>query len=225
MKRKHKPIIICISGIDGSGKTSICRRIKQHYECVGLKVDYVWLRFAHYFSLFPLSILRINRYLNNAITLEGKSPRFSGWNGPIGRFYAYTQLIDLKLAAFINFNIKGRNKDIILCDRFVIDTIVDLSIKLDEDVIETIYADHLLRIKPKNAISFIIDADEKTVLTRRYELKNDMTLSQRRYSYLNISNKLSITVIKNDGDILTTIERILNEIENKSTWRSHYGTI
>ncbi len=59
MGKCNRPQCLVISGIDGSGKSTIIDATRRHLQQDGKNVGYIWLRFNHYLTKCMHALARI----------------------------------------------------------------------------------------------------------------------------------------------------------------------
>ena len=117
-------IIIYISGIDGSGKTTLATILEQQLRKLGLPVIRIWFRFP-YFALYPLLVLahKLNltknfKYKNKTFTVHF----FKHMAIP----YTLLYLIDFTLHYLLRIRCRSLLPLILIVDRGPIDSVIDL---------------------------------------------------------------------------------------------------
>ncbi|MHB8163128.1 MAG: hypothetical protein ACYDDV_02140 [Methanoregula sp.] len=205
------PKMICLIGVDGSGKTThvnlIIGKLKQH----GIPAKYVWFRFHHFLSLVPLIYCRIVGLTIYEIKNSNVYGRHEFYRSKIISFvYPWTLLIDMSIVYFIKIIIPHRIGYTLVSDRCIYDTLVDLMIDLDDlnfpdTFVGTLYRKFLMQ---KTAVSIFLDIHESVITKRRPELKYDITLEKRRQCYQKLTQFYKIPVVINDGDINEVNENI-----------------
>lgn len=108
---------LVISGIDGSGKTSVINALKEELERQGHSTQYIWMRFNHY-SVKVMNALA--RVLKLSVPVHNdfgdvwehrlyKSPLFC-------KIYVWCSYIDNRIARRKALKLDA---DFIICDRWV----------------------------------------------------------------------------------------------------------
>jgi len=121
-------MLIGISGIDGTGKTTQIILLKRYLHHKGFKVHYIWLRWFSFFTFFIYLYARLTKR-TIIIQLNSKSIHLHlFW---IDRFlkivYPRLILFDLLLWFSINMFVAHiRRFNLVLFDRTFLDTLVDL---------------------------------------------------------------------------------------------------
>ena len=58
-QKRQVPKIICLSGVDGSGKTTLSKMLANELHKKGFNVSYVWMRYNHYLTKPLLGFCRL----------------------------------------------------------------------------------------------------------------------------------------------------------------------
>ena len=165
---------IVVTGIDGTGKTTVARSIANHLNATGHRSKVVWIKSLHTLASLIAATLRISgrkdRFVNaNGQLVDRFTPgkyRFlrKGW-GAI-EFVSILPLVVLKVYLPI---LAGYT---IVADRYLVDTIVMISTNLDNtNFLNSFLGNTLLRLIPKGTRTIYLDADEATILKRRPDIE------------------------------------------------------
>jgi len=166
--------LVMITGIDGSGKTTISKLLVKHLRLRRYRVNYVWIKSLHSMAYL---IYRLFRNITNEKFILNPNriivPRFdpTDYKGFSKlwlslEFFSVLPWILLKvyLPIFLGF--------VVVADRYVIDTIVTLSVRVRElYFVNSFIGRLLLRMIPKETIIIHLDVDLDIVLRRRYDIE------------------------------------------------------
>lgn len=205
---------IVISGIDGSGKTTVISSLKSELESKGYKVEYIWLRFNHYFAKILHAFARLV-----GLSVKVKNEMGIVWqhrfyhSSLFSSFYILATYFD-SLIGKIKFNKKIKsNPDFIICDRWIPDVIIDLGTKThNQNVLEKKWAKHFFNIMPKESFLFVIDRNSKDIIECRIENKLDPDFGYRNRLYSDLIGKDYVTKIDNSGSIDNSVKQIISSI-------------
>ena len=169
-----KPRFIIISGIDGTGKTTLANWLVEFYKSKGYKCKYIRIRYRHTLSYL---IMRLLIFL-------GWHKNFRNANGVcISRFEVYDSTFAKKVWPFIEFisilpliifkvmipYLLGYR---LVCDRYTIDTIVSVALETrNMHFTYSLLGALLLKMIPKKSVIIFLDADSSTVLERRPDIE------------------------------------------------------
>jgi thymidylate kinase len=171
---KQKMPFIVVTGIDGTGKTTVARSIANHLNATGHRSKVVWIKSLHTLASLIAATLRISgrkdRFVNaNGQLVDRFAPgkyRFlrKGWG--LIEFVSILPLVVLKVYLPI---LAGYT---IVADRYLIDTIVMISTNLGNPAfLNSFLGRVLLRLTPKGTRVIYLDADEGTILKRRPDIE------------------------------------------------------
>lgn len=204
--RKGK--LICIMGIDGSGKTTLSKSIIKEISGKKIKVEYRWGKFES--GLFKILIMIKNKLVvhesdltkNYEESLELKKSIFS--KGMFSSIYEQFVLIDYIFQMYLKISLPLKMGKTIVCDRYVYDTVVDLGKDLSysrEAIIRRI--DQLFAFLPPPDILFYIDVPEDVSMARKNDIPSIQFLRDKKKLYLEIRAYLEgkVDVIVLDGTL------------------------
>jgi thymidylate kinase len=190
-KRELPARLICFSGQDGTGKTTHAKCLRAELaKKIRLLNDplverdfdakYVWSR-ATGFNFEPL--MQVARML----LLGNRSPRPGKYatkrerllkREPIRSLWAYAMLID-EILHLEKVRIALLNNQIVICDRYIYDTFVDIECELGKSLSTT--AKRVVKGSvPTPALTFLMDADSTYLAERRRHSNLDQIESRRR---------------------------------------------
>jgi thymidylate kinase len=211
----NRTMFICITGIDGVGKTTHVNLIIKHLHGKGIKCQYKWLRFHHLFSLPLLAFCRVAGYTR--VSTLGDSQKCSYHEFYKSRFvssiYPWILFVDTFLFTTIKVYIPMFFGISIVCDRFVYDTLIDLAVATKySDIHKKRVGKLFLKLIPKNAHFVMLSLEKSTILLRRPELKNDLTFDERYALYEYLSSQFNIDVEENRGSMSQVNCSIINRL-------------
>lgn len=189
--------MVCLSGVDGSGKSIHARMVMGFLEERGYRPTYAWLRFQHLVSL-PLLVYCRLRHLSGAYEADGQ--RY-GWWAFERSWFARTIVPWFLLFDMLLFTawkvwlpmLVGRT---VVCDRLALDTLVDIMMGTKDMMLHRQPVGRLLlRLLHPQGVVRVLDADPETIVARRPELAHDQGLAPRRDLYLLLARDLNIPVI------------------------------
>lgn len=212
MNKDPDPILICITGIDGVGKTTQAKLILEHLQNSGLKCRYEWFRFHHLISLPLLAICRIAGYTRTS-NLAGKNCSYHEFHKSmiVSLIYPWLLLIDTSLFAVVKIFIPMRLGSNIVCDRYIYDTLIDLCVAIkDFQIYKKRVGKLFLNLIPKNSRFIILCLDKQEIIARRPELIEDATFDERHGLYRLFIDEFQIDVVFNDKSINEVNESIIH---------------
>lgn len=213
---KQKPMFICITGIDGVGKTTHVNLILERLCEKGIKCQYKWLRFHHFFSLPLLAFCRVAGY-TRVSTLGGtqKCSYHEFYRSKlVSLLYPWILLTDTVLSTTFKVYIPMMFGTTIVCDRFVYDTLIDLAVATrDSNIHQKMVGRLFLSLIPKNSKFMMLTLDKPTILLRRSELGDDSTFDDRYELYNEFVYIFDIDDVTNTGAVEEVNELMISQLE------------
>jgi thymidylate kinase len=169
--------IICFIGIDGSGKSTICKLLVKELKAKGIPSRYVYGRFlpklmAPVFMLTSSLMPEKHKKLNSKNTrLANKRQLLS--NPVISQIFILGVIIDQLFQIMQKITLQSLfKKEVILCDRYFYDTVlIDLAIPCNLDSRKIVwFVNRYLPLFPKTSMVFFVDVPAKVA----FERKNDI---------------------------------------------------
>jgi len=202
-------LILSYSGIDGSGKTSIIDGVTDAINNKGIKTRYIWLRYNHYLTKLLLIFCRIVG-LTEYHTINGQRIGYHNfYKSKIVSylFIALTYIDTLTVTILLVYLPSMFGKSTIICDRWVLDILIDLEIDTKLSLTDTLISRMFYALVPKNAKCFIVYRDYNSVLHARDEHSIDNNFKaryelyySREYSNFNvISNTKKLNDVIHDA--------------------------
>lgn len=170
----NRPSFINITGIDGSGKTTMTRFLTKQLRSEDIKTRYVWIKSLHTLAYLISRIFesrgwhRLVKNPNNTIVSRFELPNSRSaekiWS--IIEFISVLPWIIVKvnLAIFLGFTV--------VADRYTIDSVISIAMRTrSPSFVESFLGKLLLRMIPKEAAVIYLDVDLHTVLKRRHDIE------------------------------------------------------
>ena len=213
---RKRPLFIYITGCDGTGKSTQAQLLLQQLKTVGLTTCHLWLRFPFFFSL-PLLIYA--RWRGMSWYEMTDNVRHGYWDFRnsrlMRRLFPWTLLVDATWAALWKVYLPLWQGKSIVCERFVLDMLVDMALAFDQEMHQTVVGQLFLRLLPDQTQIFILDLDAFTVCERRTDLRLDKRLPDRLAAFKRLTRDLNLTVLSSQQPIHELNESILNFVEVK----------
>jgi thymidylate kinase len=196
---------IYITGCDGTGKTTQSTLLQEQYRAAGIRSCRVWLRFPFFFSL-PL--LAIARWRGLSWYETCGDVRHGIWDFKGSRLLQtclpWTLLLDACLARLIWIDLPIWRGETVICERFVLDMLVDLSLAFGkEDLYRQLPGRLYLRLLPANSRIILLDLDAATIQNRRADLCTDRFLQARLDAYRRLSADLALPTLSSSLPVST----------------------
>ena len=201
--------VIIFCGLDGSGKTTQAKKLLSYLESKKISSEYVWLRYPNFFSLPFAAFLRLFGISGYPIPEEKKIKGLDNLSTHknLKKLWIWSLYNDFKFMCWKKISTPIKKKKILILDRFVIDTAVELAINTDQDDNFDSISKKFFKFIPNNSVIFFLDIDPKISYERNHE-EDLITLQKKRKIYQKICKSLNISII--DGT--KSIEIIHNGI-------------
>lgn len=205
---------IIISGIDGSGKTTVINELTRTLEARGKSTEYIWMRFNHY------SV----KVMNMLARMMGLSVKVHNAFGDVWEHRLYKNRLFCKVYVWCSYidNVIARKKalkldaDYIICDRWVNDTMIDLGAECRiDDILDSKWFGKFQGILPENSFQFVVVRNKKDVVDCRVENTTNPDFPYRYALYEKLIKKRNINVVNNTGTIVESVEQILKTLNKK----------
>jgi len=197
-----KSQLICFTGIDGSGKTTLAKKLTIFLQEKNLPAIYKWGRTRLLFTK-PLV------YIGNKIFLkkycitknydeytQKKKFLFSN-NNFLSKIYLHALLFDYLLQLLIKIKIPLMRRKIVVCDRYIYDTII-AGIGIDMNFSKkqfTSILDKCFLFLPKPNITFLVDIDENDAFLRKDDIPCKKYLQDRRFFYKQFAEQYNMNIL------------------------------
>jgi thymidylate kinase len=210
--------IVCITGIDGAGKTTLALELVSALERQGQPSAYLYGR------IYPL-LSRLLMALGRFIWLHGEDQwlnyeRYSNvknktMNNPLLRTaYACSIMVDFFPQIWLKLFAHYSKDRIIVLDRYIYDTVIsDLSAHLDYSTCQTDNAIRLgLRILPTPDVTFLVDLPEEVAFRRKDDVPHIDYLKKRRGCYRNTVSRPEVKKINGELNIEEIVADMLEYV-------------
>lgn len=196
------PRFIYLCGCDGSGKSTHARTVLAWLDSQQCDARLAWIRFPFLTSAPLLAYARWRGYswyqrLNGIV--QGH------WDFAdstvMRKLFPWTMLIDAWLAALLKIYLPLRRGQSVVCERFVIDMIVDQSVAFQTRGLHRKLPWRLyFRLIPEQGHGFILDTGSDTILARRPALIGDKNIENKLQIFRQIAQDQGIPLIDNTPD-------------------------
>ena len=189
-----KGLLICFMGIDGSGKTTLAKRLVEELTKHSIKCGYLWWLEAEN------SVLRRTlRFLNHPSNEKsGESKLYNPRKSPnfFMRIYQYLALLDYLRQLISKVWLPINLGKVVVCDRYIYDTIIAFSIEFN-------YPQRKLQrmlklfssLSPKPDIFFLVDVPEGVAFKRKDDIPSIESLSKPMAMYRELGKQMDVKII------------------------------
>jgi thymidylate kinase len=214
-----KGLLICFTGIDGAGKTTLSKELIKSLEKQDIDCKYVYARLNPFISRPIMSIGRLlflsdreiasKNYVKYYIMKMAAIKRYSA----LSSIYVKILLIDFLLQMLFKVKIPLKLGKNIVCDRYIYDTIItDLSVHMNYSVEKMVnLINNLLQFIPKPNITFLLDVPEEVAYQRKTDISSVEYLKEKRWIYLDVGKRCEMIIM--DG--CKPLEELKILIQNK----------
>lgn len=203
--------IYYIAGSDGSGKTTLLKDLEKKLILNSKKTIHIWIRSPKVFSKPLMAYCRLVG-LTKYKTIDGIEygkhefyrSFFVSWLFPI------LQLLDFKIKWFFEKR-KIKPNDIVLFDRFNLDTLSDLMVDTKRmNLHKTWVGRQFINLTPNNCTSIILKVDAAVVRERKLDTLHDELLDDKIKAFQFLSKELKIKLIENNLEYSIVKNEVLN---------------
>lgn len=205
---------IVISGIDGSGKTTIIKALQEELHRQGIRTRYIWMRYNHYLVKVLNAFARMAG-LSVQTNYGGKKVwEHRYYESPLFyKLYIFCSYIDNAFAARKVKQTSGVNFQYVICDRWINDIIADIGSEFRKnDILQSRWYQKFQQILPGNTIQFVVTRPEESLLRDREDNRYDIHFSHRLNLYQKMPQQGCAIEVNNSGTIAESVSYILKNI-------------
>jgi hypothetical protein len=199
--------IIAVTGVDGSGKTTLTTWLKEELHARGYVPGFVWSRFNNYLSKPFLAATRMTGH-NVYRIHEGIRMGFHEFERlPLLLRYLFVclQAVDTNIATRLKIHGPTRHTPVTICERGPWDTLVDVAADtgidgLTNPFMTSLFCGQVLR----HADVVLVDREAGLIESSRPELKFDIKLRERQDMYRRLADIAGWKILDNNGDLNDT---------------------
>jgi thymidylate kinase len=211
---------ICFTGIDGTGKTTLSKKLIETLGIKGIECQYVYGRLRPIISK-PFMVIGRKIFLNKSnnnyddysenkkATLKSYSVLANLYQQILLLDYIFQVLIKIKIPLFM-----GKN---VVCDRYIYDTLItDISIDMNYSMKKNIQIlKKMFHIIPKPNLVFLINIPEQIAYERKDDIPSLKYLVDRNNLYLTLGKECSFIILDGQKSQEGLICEIINELTKK----------
>ena len=213
-----KGVLIVFSGLDNTGKSSQIQLIRDSIS-TDLSCQVIWGRLGYTpgFNMLKRILRRQNNFkvnIPNQGDIAERSKLFAKKN--IRKAWLFIALLDFFLYYGVYLRILVWKNDFIVCDRYVLDSMVDLIVNFPEEKVFFLRFLQFIEVfLPKPNVSFLLLVDNETALMRSKEKNEPFPESREVYDLRRSLYQKYLPSQCNVVDTSSSINDVNNEIIEK----------
>lgn len=221
----NKNMVIVLTGVDGSGKTTQADLILESLKNDGIPVSYVWSRWKPFLlrpviNMWKQNISKDTKRSGGAEDYKKiKSSKSRLLRNPFFKWLWLTAFfLDYGIQIFFKIRLRKLNNKLILSDRMFHDSVIDQAINLGSDrasLLEKIDSMWMKVVFPQPDMVLYIDCPGEVAFSRKDDAPDVEYLIERRDLYLQLADKYGWVVIDGTLPIDAVASRIKDEIYRK----------
>ncbi|MEM3886345.1 MAG: nucleotidyltransferase domain-containing protein [Candidatus Methanomethylicia archaeon] len=216
-----RTIVVQISGMDGSGKSTIAKTLYHLLEREKLPVVRTWFRFPYFFSVPLLLLMRIIG-LTKVYNIKNKTFTIHFF-AQIGKIFTVLYVLDFTIYYILKYKLKTIVPTVLLSDRGPLDNLVDLLVDVESIRINPLFIKYFVKLQAKG-LTILANCNYNILIRRRPEANIDPKYKTRFIIYkvllLRHQALLRPVVVNTERDIKKN-EKLLTTISR--TVRLNYG--
>jgi hypothetical protein len=217
LRTKSLPSFIYITGCDGTGKSTQASLLVDALTSRGIRPRRLWLRFPFVFSIPLLAYARLRGfswYEQVAGVRHGYWDFHLSWL--LKTIFPWLLLLDAALASIVKIYLPILFGRTIVCERFVIDMLVDLSLATrDRNLHKRLPGRTFKSLLPKDTSIILLDLDVKSIRARRPDLITDCRLEDRLETFRHISDDLDLRIFSSSTPMHELNRSILQHLDQQ----------
>lgn len=206
------PSLICIVGVDGSGKTTLTDWLVDELASNNVESLQVWSRFRNYLSKPLLAVTRLTGH-NHYKKIDNVLFGFHDFENLIGyrELFAVLQAVDVNIGAYFHISRKRKTTDAIICERGPWDTLVDVASDTGMNWLPSSKLGKMYGLMMhKDTKVFWVDRSYDNIIATRKELRNDYKLRKRIELYKHLADIKGWEIIDNNDTLDAAKQKIRN---------------
>jgi thymidylate kinase len=205
--RSQRPLLVSISGCDGSGKTLQAERLERALRTCDLRVKVLWARGAS--SRFMGAFIRLGKRLrgdgrsNDALETSEEQKmesRRRSLQNPMLRFgFSVLYALDIGWVYCVKTRWWLWTGNVVIADRYVYDGLVDFALLSGRPIDRLpLVLRWVRRLSPKPAVRAILDVDPQEALRRKPEEGGTAHLIEARNAFRALADGGSFEIFADD---------------------------
>ena len=217
-------LLICFTGIDGSGKTTQAKLLLDWLKSKGIKSKYVWSR-GEVLTIRRIFLFFGRRFLgtteNKIASSEQAHREYQSRKSSLMRNSLvrtlWSTMTYLEHLIQINMDIRRKMRDgcIVVCDRYLWDSSVDMATlnHKDHQWLSGGWNRLAWKFVPKPTITFFIDIPPEEAMKRKSDIPSITYVRERAEAYRYLATRNSFSVINGCKDPIAIENEIKRTID------------
>jgi thymidylate kinase len=201
-----KGVLICFTGIDGSGKTTLAKSIVEHYQRKGLPAKYVYARYQLKIAkpiVLIANKLFLRKYNLNTdyVQYKKQKQKLNQRFKILSSVYLYLLLMDYIIQLIYKIRMPLLQKKVIVCDRYIYDTIItDFAVDMNFSREKTVQLlERCFSVISRPDLLFYVCVDENVAYNRKDDVPSVEYLIDRNKRYYDLLKEFDIELL--DGNL------------------------
>ena len=221
----QRALLICFTGIDGSGKTTQARLLVDWLASKGIQSKYVWSR-GEVLTIRSILLFMGRRALGTSAReiasdkksyREYQSRKSKLMGNPLVRAL-WSAMIHPEHLLQINRDIRRKMQDgyVVVCDRYLWDSTVDLAVLNNKNPawLSSRLNRLMWKFVPQPTITFLIDIPPEEAIKRKNDIPSFEYVQRRADLYRYLAKHESLTLIDGCEDVATIQDEITTTVKN-----------
>lgn len=213
-----KPRLICMTGADGSGKTTLASSVAESLKSRGYKVRYV------HGILMRKHFLRPVKPIAQKLFMKGTDERrdyvhymkvktsASRRHPVMSAIYGAIWFLDYFFEAFTRVTLPIWKGEVVVADRYIYDLVLNVSLTTARPFERNSWLlAWFFLINPRPDLVFVVDTPEEIALSRKSDIHSIEYLRERRYEYLTIAKRYGFQVLDGQEKPGVLVEKVLSQ--------------
>lgn len=219
--------VICFIGIDGSGKTTICKSLVKELKKRGIPSRYVYGRFL------PKVMAPVFKFTSTLMPGEETKQKHRGTrltnkrhllgNPIVSQIFIFGVLFDQILQILLKVYLPSIFKrEVIICDRYFHDTVlIDIAIPcaFDYDAVVR-FVKRYLPLFPKTQMVFLVVVPTRIAFKRKNDISSMSALDRLSNSYLYTARYFGAITIDGTRNLTELTPFLLDKLESSGILQS-----
>ncbi len=193
---RRRGLLIAFSGIDGSGKTTQVKLLGNKLRSKGIGTLKMWSRWRPLLSLPLLEVLlrtgQVKIQKADFLTIvEFQVPK----NESIAALWVFVTQLENLLKTSLKLILPLMLGRAVVCDRYVLDLMVDGISDLHDPPSKVRFGFKLLRLLPRPDFAFLVDIDAEAAYARKPDLPSVSHNVARIQQYHALYNQVGVRII------------------------------